>query len=247
MLVCILFKVIFCEWLLICHLPDFNTAPVFTRPNPTTRSRSSTCTSSSTGSVSGADTPPLSSSTGGETPPLLHHSDASSISEGSQSSIDLSQINIALANATSPMSSMLNRSRIRARARGSGHRRRYSNVQRMSRSSVYETIDEDAELASTQGHDSPDMTVASKKSTPTTRQAVFVVDSDTASFDGHAQPEESMWSDERGIVALRKYYALRDEAHTTVTESRRQWSDTPFSLFAIQGTCFAIYFSCSLC
>lgn len=117
----------------------------------------------------------------------------------------------------------------------------------MSRSSVYETIDEDAELASTQGHDSPDMTVASKKSTPTTRQAVFVVDSDTASFDGHAQPEESMWSDERGIVALRKYYALRDEAHTTVTESRRQWSDTPFSLFAIQGTCLAIYFSCSLC
>ena len=80
---------------------------------------------------------------------------------------------------------------------------------------------------------------ASKKSTPTTRQAVFVVDSDTAPFDGHSQLEESMWNDGRGIVALRKYYALRDEAHTTVKESRRQWSDTPFSLFAVQGKCFA--------
>ena len=177
----------------------------------------------------------------------MHHSDASSYSGGSQSSIDLSQINIALAHATSPMSNIRNRSRIRARARGAGHRRRYSNAQHgMSRSSVYETIDEDAELsASSQGHDGDSDSVdgtpagataaASKKSTPTTRQAVFVVDSDTASFDGHSQPEESMWNDERGIVALRKYYALRDEAHTTVKESRRQWSDTPFSLFAIQS------------
>ncbi len=88
---------------------------------------------------------------------------------------------------------------------------------------MYETIDEDAaELsASSQGHDGDSDSVdgtpagaaaASKKSTPTmTRQAVFVVDSDTASFDGHSQLEESMWSDERGIVALRKYYALRDD------------------------------------
>ncbi len=126
----------------------------------------------------------------------------------------------------------------------------------MSRSSVYETIDEDAaELsasASSQGHDGDSDSVdgtpagvaaASKKSTPTmTRQAVFVVDSDTASFDGHSQLEESMWNDERGIVALRKYYALRDEAHTTVRESRRQWSDTPFSLFAIQGKLVASAF-----
>ncbi len=79
----------------------------------------------------------------------------------------------------------------------------------MSRSSVYETIDEDAELsASSQGHDGDSDSVdgmpsgaaaaaaaASKKSTPTTRQAVFVVDSDTAPFDGHSQLEESMWND----------------------------------------------------
>jgi len=34
---------------------------------------------------------------------------------------------------------------------------------------------------------------------------------------------------------LRKYYALRDEAQTTVSESRRMWLDTPFSLSAIQS------------
>jgi hypothetical protein len=44
----------------------------------------------------------------------------------------------------------------------------------------------------------------------------------------------SVWDDERGIVALRKYYALKDEAQDTVTESKRQWLDTPFSVFAVQ-------------
>lgn len=47
-------------------------------------------------------------------------------------------------------------------------------------------------------------------------------------------PEMTIWDDERGIVALRKYYALRDEAENTVTDSRRQWHDTPFSTFAVQ-------------
>ncbi len=73
--------------------------PVFTRPLPA-RSRSSTCTSSSE-----VDTPPLS------------NSDGSSNSGGSQSSIDLSQLNIALSNATHPMLNIA-RNRARARARG---------------------------------------------------------------------------------------------------------------------------------
>ncbi|KAJ3912173.1 hypothetical protein F5877DRAFT_85100 [Lentinula edodes] len=64
--------------------------PIFRPPSPTTRSRSSTCTSSS----SGVDTPPLSAS------------DGSSISGGSQSSIDLAQINQILANATHPISNI---------------------------------------------------------------------------------------------------------------------------------------------
>jgi len=43
-----------------------------------------------------------------------------------------------------------------------------------------------------------------------------------------------MWDDERGISALRKYYTLRDEVQDAVTESKRTWVDTPFSLFAVQ-------------
>ncbi|KAF8867965.1 hypothetical protein CPB84DRAFT_1810241 [Gymnopilus junonius] len=184
--------------------------PVFTRPAPSTRSRSSTYTSSS-----GTDTPPLSAS------------DGSSISGGSQSSIDLSHINIALANATHPVST-ISMNRARARAPGTGHRRRYSKAN-ISRTSVYETIEEERPGSN---QTTPAHSILSKKSSPTTRQAIYVVDSDAASVN--LNPEDSVWDDERGIVALRKYYALRDEAHETVSESRRQWRDTPFSLFAIQ-------------
>jgi hypothetical protein len=35
-------------------------------------------------------------------------------------------------------------------------------------------------------------------------------------------------------MALRKYYALRDEAQDTVMESKQVWLDTPFSIFAVQ-------------
>ena len=187
--------------------------PVFTRPAPTGRSRSSTCTSSS-----GGDTPPLSSS------------DGSSISGGSQSSIDLSQIDFALSNATHPMHT-IGRNR---RARGTGHRRRYSKSH-ISRSSVYETIEEEMSNAS-----SPANSLLSKKSSPTTRQPVFVVDSDTVSI--HSKPDESTWDDEHGITTLRKYYALRDEAENVVVESKRTWLDTPFSLFALQSTCVSFLF-----
>lgn len=79
---------------------------------------------------------------------------------------------------------------------------------------------------------SPAMT--EKTSSPTQSQPVFIVESDTASI--HSNPEESMsfWDDERGIIALRRYYALQDEVQSTVTESKRIWSDTPFSIFAVQ-------------
>ena len=186
--------------------------PVFTRPAPTTRSRSSTCTSSS-----GGDTPPLSSL------------DGSLVSGGSQSSINLSQIDFTLSNATHPMPTV-GRNRVRARARGTGHRRRYSKSH-ISRSSVYETIEEEMSNASSPAHS----LLSKKSSSPTTRQPIFVVDSDTVSI--HSKPEESTWDDERGITTLRKYYALRDEAENVVVESKRTWLDTPFSLFALQSTC----------
>ena len=84
--------------------------PVFSRPGPASRSRSSMCTLSS-----GADTPPLSIEEG------------SSQSEGSQSSIDLSSISIVLSNSTYPQPNSA-RDRVRARARGDGHRRRISQA-----------------------------------------------------------------------------------------------------------------------
>ncbi|ESK93500.1 hypothetical protein Moror_1670 [Moniliophthora roreri MCA 2997] len=187
---------------------SFGSMPVFSRPAPTGRSRSSTCTSSS----SGADTPPLSIS------------DGSSISEGSQSSIDIAHLQEILANTSHPASL---RPRNRARARGQGHRRRISQA-RASRSSVYETIEEELSSPESSPNNSFSM---SKKSSPTAIQPVFIVDPETSSV--HSM--DSLWDDERGVMALRRYYDLRHEAEYTVKESRRVWVDTAFSLYALQS------------
>ena len=58
---------------------------------------------------------------------------------------------------------------------------------------------------------------------------VYIVDPETSSVDSY-----SLWDDEQGIMALRRYYALRDEAEDAITESQRTWLDTPFSAFATQ-------------
>ncbi|KAL6299475.1 hypothetical protein BKA93DRAFT_870647 [Sparassis latifolia] len=189
-------------------LESLRSRSMFSRPDPASRSRSSTCTSS------GAETPPLSLS------------DGSSQSSGSQSSIDLSHLSTLLSTATHPSSGVA-RVRARARARGTGHRRRISQA-RASRSSVYETILEEASVA---GSPSPAKSLALSSimsmSPGPVGDSIIVVDGDNDSI--------SKWDDERGIVTLRKYYALRDEAHDTVTESKRTWSDTPFSVFAVQS------------
>ncbi|KAI9060404.1 hypothetical protein FKP32DRAFT_1595485 [Trametes sanguinea] len=184
---------------------------IFSKPTPAARSRSSTCTSSS----SGAETPPLSCS------------DGSSISGGSQSSIDLGHLNTILTNATQP-SSGIARTRTRARARGMGHRRRIEQA-RMSRSSVYETIQEEASvLSSSPSPKQPTpQSVAKCFASPMADNSVYIV--------GDGESVYSDWDDERGIVTLRHYYALRDEAHETVEESKRVWVDTPFSIFAVQS------------
>ena len=180
---------------------------VFSRPCPASRSRSSTCTSLS----SGAETPPLSCSEGSQ-------------SEGSQSSIDLSHLNVILSNATHPVTTTA-RARARVRARGAGHRRRISQAH----SSVYETIEEEEKSNSP----SPHRSIVTKKSNIQVQcDEIFIVDPEAASVS-------SMWDDDRGIVALRKYYALRDEAENTVTESKLVWRDTPFSVFAVQ--CMSFY------
>ena len=193
--------------------------PVFTRPDRGNRSRSSTCTSSS-----GAETPPLSMSDG-----------YSSFSEGSLSSIDLSQLNGLLSNTTHPLSNAAF-DRARPHARGLGHRRRISQA-RASRTSIYETIEEELTSSlsskssqySIPGSASDTLKLAEAAKKTMDPPPVFVVDPETSSVDSF-----SLWDDERGITALRRYYALRDEAEGAVTESKSTWSDTPFSVFALQ-------------
>jgi hypothetical protein len=120
---------------------------------------------------------------------------------------------------------------MRARGRGHGHRRRYSAAPtRASCSSVYETIQEERGTPSSIG------SRKSSRLSPTACQGIFIVDPDSGSVDLSADGVD--WDDERGIVALRKYYALRHEAEDTVTESKRFWSDTPFSVYALQGMSF---------
>ena len=188
------------------YFPLVGSMPVFSRPLPAARSRSSTCTSSS-----GADTPPLST-------------DGSSISGGSQSSIDLAHLDSLLAHSSHLPTSNTGaaRTRTRLRARGQGHRRRYSA--RLSRRSVYETIEEETNV-------SPARTMSSKSATPIS-QPVIVITSDSADLTA---PDGSFWDSERDIIAIDRYYALRNEADHTVVESKRIWTDTPFSLFAMQS------------
>jgi hypothetical protein len=48
------------------------------------------------------------------------------------------------------------------------------------------------------------------------------------------------WDDERMVVGLRKYYALRSEADETISHSRMVWPDTPFSAHALQSKSFLV-------
>jgi serine/arginine repetitive matrix protein 2 len=111
-------------------------------------------------------------------------------------------------------------SRTRMRSKGHGHRRRLSGIQ-ISRASVYETIEEENNSSISDGF--PDSVNAPLS--PVIDDNVIIVDpDDTCSIE---------W-DERGVAALRKYYTLKDEADVTLKESKQLWSDTPFSIYAVQ-------------
>ncbi|KAF7982388.1 hypothetical protein HWV62_28475 [Athelia sp. TMB] len=196
--------------------------PVFTRPSPVSRSRSSTCTSSSAcTSSSGADTPPL--SIAGET---------SQSEGGSQSSIDLSRVSIILANSSYPTAGSA-RDRARARARGDGHRRRISQAQASRTQSIYETIEEEL-MSNASSEPASPLSLAFVQDNVLENlhgnSSVFVVDPETASLN-----EPVAWDDDSGIMAMRKYYTLKEEAQDMVTDSKRVWADTPFSLYALQS------------
>ncbi|KAF7334383.1 hypothetical protein MVEN_02267200 [Mycena venus] len=67
----------------------------------------------------------------------------------------------------------------------------------------------------------------------TAHQSICITEPDTGSVD--LTSSGFGFDDERGIVALRSYHELRNEAEDTVAESRRIWPDTPFSLYALQA------------
>jgi serine/arginine repetitive matrix protein 2 len=182
---------------------------VMTEPvfsRPVPVSRSRSGTQSSTSS--GLDTPSLSSS--GET---------SSIASDSISSIDLSRVNLSLTNMSYPI---IMQSRNRNRSKGHGHRRRLSGIQ-ITRASVYETIEEENNTPVSDGF--PDSVKAPLS--PVTDDNIIIVDPDDVS---------TVEWDERGIVALRNYCTLKDEVDVTIKESKQHWSDTPFSIYAVQCT-----------
>ncbi|KAG6825404.1 hypothetical protein H0H92_003817 [Tricholoma furcatifolium] len=125
--------------------------------------------------------------------------------EGSQSSIDLSQINLALVNSNHFLPTLACH---KARARARGHRKRASYM-RASRASFYETIEEEMLNSPSQRKGVP-----SQESASTAYQPVFIVEPETAEVN-----PARIWDDESGIVALRRYYALKDEAQHTVVET----------------------------
>jgi len=99
-----------------------------------------------------------------------------------------------------------------------------------ARGSVYETIEEEQSILSGPPALAKQEGVVSGKEP----EGVYIVDpAETGDVD-------SVWDDDRGIVALRRYFALRDEAENLVTESRKVWEDTPFSIFATQCKLFCL-------
>lgn len=203
-----------CEWLGCVSPCNLLTGfLVMTEPvfsRPVPVSRSRSGTHSSTNSE--LDTPSLSSS--GET---------SSVASDSISSIDLSRVNLSLTNMSYPV---IMQSRTRTRSKGHGHRRRLSGIQ-LSRRSVYETIEEENHSPVVDGF--PDSLKAPLS--PVIDDNVIIVDPDDVS---------AVEWDERGIVALRKYYTLKDEADVTIEESKQLWLDTPFSIYAVQCMLYLI-------
>jgi serine/arginine repetitive matrix protein 2 len=149
------------------------------------------------------------------------------MSGGSESSIDVGHLSMLLSNMSHP-STMFNAARVRPRGRG--HRHRISQA-RMSRSSVYETIEEEQSDYSSP-LTRPDTIPASPRSPMSPPNVlninnyVWIVDSDSLCSSGE-------WDPNLGI-SMRKYFALKDEACETVEESQRMWQDTPFSVFAVQ-------------
>jgi serine/arginine repetitive matrix protein 2 len=130
----------------------------------------------------------------------------------------------ALLSSTSHASPNASFERVRPYCHGQGHRRRISQA-RTPRTSIYETIQEEftSTLPPTSSSAPADSVQGSVSNTSVATKLVdllqaYVVYPETSSVDSF-----SLWDDEQGITALRRCYALRDEAEDTVTESQRTW------------------------
>jgi hypothetical protein len=89
--------------------------------------------------------------------------------------------------------------------------------------SVYETIQEEG-VGSADTDEAPEIEIP-----------VAVYNSvHSVHIAGDSDGTDTEWDDERGIVAMRRYGDLKNEADDAVTESKQVWLDTPFSLFAVQ-------------
>src|SRR5260370_8078180 len=175
---------------------------------PVPVSRSRSGTHSSTGP--GLDTPSLSSS--GET---------SSVASDSICRIDVARVNFSIKNMSHQI---IVQPRSRIRSKGHGHRRRLSGIQ-ISRASVYETIEEENHSPTTNGF--PDSVKTSLS--PVIDDGVIIVDpDDTSTIE---------WN-ERGIVALRHYYTLKNKPNIPVKESKQSCLHTPSPISTIQCTSY---------
>lgn len=160
-----------------------------------------------------------------DTPPLsIAGSDASSISGGSQSSIDVSKLMGMLGDTPTSESGR------RARAKGHGHRRRTSPLSRSTLSTS--TTQEDLPRSSNQY-------LSMNKSDVKTSVAdlVIIVDPEAQLAElaemigaGYELTQEQM-------ASIARYYQLRNEAMETVARSQKIWQDTDFSLFALSSKC----------
>ena len=160
----------------------------------------------------------------------LSISGGSSVNSGSQYSIDVAQLNDMLSDTGDTVMGAGTATgtatvRARPRPRGQVHLNRLSFPN--NRSSVYETIVEESGSPPRENavFKAPEHKneVAPKPLEP----AVHIVQWDD-DLDG--QHEE----DDTGPV-LRRFYALKNEALEILLASRREWVDTPMSLFALQS------------
>ena len=157
-----------------------------------------------------------------DTPPLsIAGSDASSISGGSQSSIDVSKLMGMLGNTPTSESGR------RARARGSGHRRRDSPLSRSSLS--MSTTHDDLPRSSNP--------FASMKSNVDTSVAdsVIIVDPEAQLAELAEMIGAGYELSQEQMASIARYYQLRSEAMETVIRSQKIWQDTDFSRFELSS------------